>query len=58
MPSAAASRAPCGEHVEALLGAVAVEGDGDAALGRHGYSESAAVAVGSATLCEMTSRPA
>ena len=47
-----------GEHVEALLGPVAVEGDGHAAPRRHGYSESVAVAGVSATLWEMTSRPA
>ena len=47
-----------GEHVEALLGPEAVEGDGHAAPRRHGYSESVAVAGGSATVCEMTSRPA
>ena len=47
-----------GEHVEALLGAEAVEGDGHAAPGRHGYSESGGRRRGSATLCLITSRPA
>ncbi len=47
-----------GEHVETLLSAVPVEGNGDAAPRRHGYWESEGVAGVSATLCEMTSRPA
>ncbi len=48
-----------GEHLEALLGPVPVEGHGDAAAPRrHGYSESEEAAGVSATLCEMTSRPA
>ncbi len=47
-----------GERLEALLSAVAVEGNGDAAPGGHGYSESEPVAGASATRWETTSRPA
>ena len=46
-----------GQHVEALLGAEAVEGDGDATPRRHRYSVSGAGAVGSTIECSITSRP-
>ena len=45
-----------GEHVEALLDPVAVEGDGHRGPRATAYSESAAEGVES--LCVMTSRPA
>ena len=57
MPSAAARRAPGGEHVETLLSPVAVEGHGHRAVPRHGYSWVWG-AVGSAIRWATTSRPA
>ena len=44
IPSAAASAGALGEHLEALLGPEAVEGDGHAAPGRHYSSASGAAA--------------